>query len=128
MTVDRIKRTAVLAWLLATAACAPGSDRGPFDLVVTGGRVVDPASGLDAVRHLGVRDGRIAAISETPLEGAATIEATGLVVVPGFIDLHAHGQDDENYRLFAQMGVTTVLELEVGTGDVDAWYAEPARR
>jgi N-acyl-D-aspartate/D-glutamate deacylase len=52
------------------------------------------------------------------------IDARGLVVSPGFIDLHQHGQDEENYRFKAMDGVTTALELEVGTGDVDAWYAQ----
>lgn len=124
MVRNRIRRILALAGLLgAASACAAGPGGGPFDVVIAGGRVVDPASGLDAVRHLGLSDGRIAAISETPLSGADTLDAAGLVVAPGFIDLHAHGQDDENYRNFAQMGVTTVLELEVGTGDVAAWYA-----
>ena len=53
-----------------------------------------------------------------------TIDATGLVVAPGFIDLHSHGQDAENYRYKAMDGVTTALELEIGVGDIDGWYAE----
>ena len=105
---------------------APGS--GPFDLVVANGRVMDPESGLDAVRHIGVRDGRIDAVSERPLEGRETIDASGLVVAPGFIDLHVHGHDAENDRVKVLDGVTTALELEIGTADVDAWYAARAGR
>lgn len=101
------------------AALASGQT---FDTVIAGGRVMDPLSSLDAVRHIGIRAGKIAAISATPLKGAKTIDAKGLVVAPGFIDLHAHGQDDENYRFQARDGVTTALELEVGTGDVEGWY------
>jgi N-acyl-D-aspartate/D-glutamate deacylase len=71
-----------------------------------------------------VQDGRIAAISERPLEGRTVLDARGHVVAPGFIDLHAHGQDAENYRLFALDGVTTALEMEIGTEDVARWYAE----
>ena len=41
---------------------------------------------------------------------------------PVFIDLHQHGQDEENYRFKTMDGMTTALELEVGTGDIDAWY------
>ena len=95
-----------------------------YDLVVQGGRVMDPESGLDAVRNLGIRDGRIAEISASTLVGERTVVATDLVVAPGFIDLHAHGQSEEEFRLMAQDGVTTAFELEVGTGDVSAWYRE----
>lgn len=95
-----------------------------FDWVVRGGRVMDPESGLDAVRHVGIRNGVIAAISATPLQGKQTIDAAGLVVAPGFIDLHAHGQDAENHSLQARDGVTTALELEIGTGDIRRWYAD----
>jgi len=63
-----------------------------FDLIVANGRVVDPESGLDAVRHVGIRAGKIVTISADPLAGRTTIDASGLVVAPGFIDLHAHGQ------------------------------------
>ena len=93
-----------------------------YDLVIRNGRVIDPESGLDAVRHLGISAGKIQAVSAAPLEGRATIDATGLVVAPGFIDLHSHGQDTENYRYKAMDGVTTALEMEVGVADVDAWY------
>ncbi len=94
-----------------------------FDLVIRSGRVVDSASGLDAVRHLGIRNGAIAAISEQPLQGRTVIDAGGLVVAPGFIDLHSHGQTPENYRFKAMDGVTTALELEVGISPVSSWYA-----
>ena len=95
------------------------------ELVLRGGRVMDPESGTDAQRDLGISAGRIRAVEGIwggGLRGADEIDATGLVVAPGFIDLHAHGQDEENYRLQAQDGVTTSLELEVGTADVDGWY------
>ena len=94
-----------------------------FDLVIANGRVVDPESGLDAVRYVGVRGATIAEISINRLEGRTVIDATGLVVSPGFIDLHAHGQTAETYRFQARDGVTTSLELEVGAGDISAWYA-----
>ena len=95
-----------------------------YDLVIANGRVVDPESGLDAVRHIGIRAGKIATISDTPLAGQQQIDASGLVVAPGFIDLHSHGQTDETYRCQALDGVTTAFELEVGTADIDRWYAE----
>ena len=94
------------------------------DLVIKGGRVIDPESGLDAIRNLGVTAGRIDVITDADLAGDETIDATGMVVAPGFIDLHSHGQDHENYVVQALDGVTTALELEVGAGDIDAWYEE----
>ena len=109
--------------LLTMAAC--GGDIPPtYDLVVANGRVMDPASGVDGVRHVGILDGMIAEVSETTLEGRRVIDAGGLVVAPGFIDLHEHGQAEEAYGLMVRDGVTTAFELEVGTGDVAAWYAE----
>ena len=93
-----------------------------FDLVVANGRVMDPASNLDAVRYVGIRAGKIAAVSETPLRGKATVDARGLVVSPGFIDLHSHGQTPENYGFKARDGVTTALEMEVGVSPVTPWY------
>src|SRR5216683_1122485 len=94
-----------------------------YDVVIANGRVMDPESGLDAVRNVGIRGAKIMAISSSPLEGKQTIDAQGLVVAPGFIDLHEHGQEPRNYQFQAHDGVTTSLELEVGTADVDQWYA-----
>ncbi len=95
-----------------------------YDLVLANGRVMDPASGLDGVRNVGIRAGKIAAVSTAPLTGRSTIDVTGLVVAPGFIDLHSHGQTPENYRFKARDGVTTALEMEVGVSPVAPWYAE----
>jgi len=95
-----------------------------YDRVIVGGRVMDPASNLDAIRNIGLVGGRIAVISGGAIRGRDTIDARGLVVAPGFIDLHAHGQTAETYRYYALDGVTTALELEVGTADVAAWYSE----
>jgi N-acyl-D-aspartate/D-glutamate deacylase len=100
----------------------------PFDLVINNGRVMDPASNLDAVRHVGIRGGKIAEISQIPLTAKRTIDATGLVVAPGFIDLHSHGQTPENYRFKARDGVTMALEMEVGVSPVASWYKERVGR
>ncbi len=108
---------------LSAAKHAAGREQA-FDLVISNGRVMDPESGLDAVRNVGIRGGKIRAISARPLIGKVLLDAKGLVVAPGFIDLHQHGQDAENYAAKAADGVTTALELEVGVGDVDRWYAE----
>jgi N-acyl-D-aspartate/D-glutamate deacylase len=113
---------AALALGLSVAAAAVAAQ--DFELVIVKGRVVDPESGLDAVRSVGIRGGKVTAISDGVLTGRQTIDASGLVVSPGVIDLHEHGQTDETYRYEAADGVTTSFELEVGTGDVDRWYGE----
>ncbi len=95
-----------------------------YDLVVRGGRVMDPESGLDTVRDVGIADGEVRAISEEALQSRDTIDARGLVVTAGFIDMHTHGQDEESYEVQARDGVTTALELEAGVIDVNDWYAE----
>ena len=100
------------------------SSQAAYDLVILNGRVIDPESKTDAIRNLGLSNGVIRAITSTKLEGRMMIDARGLVIAPGFIDLHQHGQDEENYRFKAMDGVTTALELEVGTGDIDAWYTQ----
>jgi dihydroorotase len=95
-----------------------------FDTVILNGLVMDPESGLNNISHIGISAGKIMVISEDSLIGKKTIDATGLVISPGFIDLHAHGQNNESFELMVQDGVTTAFELEVGTWDVDNWYKE----
>jgi N-acyl-D-aspartate/D-glutamate deacylase len=89
-----------------------------FDLVIEGGRVIDPETGLDGVRNVGIRDGKIVRVSAEALSGRRVVHAGGLVVAPGFIDLHQHGQDMASQRVKALDGVTTALELEIGAPDV----------
>jgi N-acyl-D-aspartate/D-glutamate deacylase len=120
-----------LVWSLL-AGCQPQASEPQlvYDTVILHGRVMDPETNLDAVRNVGLRGGQIAAITDGPLVGRSTIEARNLVVAPGFVDLHSHGdtfsvdRDLENLALKAADGVTSSLELEVGTGDVDRWYHE----
>ena len=115
-----------LLCLVVALTLAFSSTAEVYDLVILNGRVIDPESKTDAVRNLGVANGKIKAISRARLSGSTVIDAHGLVVSPGFIDLHQHGQNEENFRFKALDGVTSALELEVGTGDVDRWYAERA--
>ncbi len=89
-----------------------------YDLVLEGGRVMDPETGLDAVRNVGVQDGRIIRISADELSGKRVLHAQGLVVAPGFIDLHQHGQDLASQGVKALDGVTSALELEIGAPNV----------
>lgn len=92
-----------------------------YDLVIQGGRVIDPETGLDAVRNVGISQGRIRKISAENLEGKRVISARGLIVAPGFIDLHQHAEDIASQRVKALDGVTTALEMEIGKPDVAAF-------
>ncbi|MEP6508716.1 MAG: amidohydrolase family protein, partial [Gemmatimonadales bacterium] len=93
-----------------------------YDMVIVNGRVMDPASGLDSLRNVGITGGMIRTVTSQSLQGRDTIDARGMVVAPGFIDLHQHAQDTAGYRVEVLDGTTTALELEGGTLDVDAWY------
>jgi hypothetical protein len=85
---------------------------------------MDPETGVDAVRNVGINQKSIVRISAEPLQGKRTLDARGLVVAPGFIDLHQHGQDLESQRVKAMDGVTTALELEIGKPDVETFLKQ----
>jgi len=93
-----------------------------FDLVILGGRVMDPETDFDAVRNVGIKDGKIGLITEEDISGKDTIDAAGLVVAPGFIDTHFHALDGLSVKMGARDGVTTGMDLEIGAIFVDAWY------
>ncbi|NGZ14659.1 amidohydrolase family protein [Vibrio aestuarianus] len=103
------------------------NEKGPFDVVIINGRVVDPETGLDAVRNVGIKGDRIAAVSTDKLEGTKVIDATGLVVAPGFVDIHAHGQQLPAARAQAFDGVTTALEMESGLLPIGKFYDDTAK-
>ena len=108
----------LIFFLFFLVLSAPIVSAQQYDLVLEGGRVMDPETDLDAVRNVGIRDGKIVRISSEALSGRRVIQAVGLVVAPGFIDLHQHGQEMESQRVKALDGVTTALELEIGAPDV----------
>ncbi|WP_299476996.1 amidohydrolase family protein [uncultured Roseibium sp.] len=116
-----VRTVAPIAFLLASCLSVSAAD-----IVINNGRVIDPESGLDAIRNVAIEDGKIVAISEFPLDGETIVDATGKVVSPGFIDLHAHGQNIGDYRMQAMQGVTTALELESGVLPIGEWYASQA--
>ena len=111
-------RKLIFTLLLLAAFATILSAQQQYDVVVEGGRVMDPETGLDAVRNVGIRDGKIVRIASETLSGRRVIHAGGLVVAPGFIDLHQHGQDLASQSVKALDGVTTALELEIGAPDV----------
>jgi Amidohydrolase family len=97
------------------------------DLVLAGGRVVDPETGFDRVCDVGIDGDSVAAVGYR-LDGATTVDVGGLVVAPGFVDLHSHAQTLPGRRLQACDGVTTALDLEDGRAPVEIAYAREAKR
>jgi N-acyl-D-aspartate/D-glutamate deacylase len=110
------KRSLAVGCLLF-AALAGAAD---YDLVLRGGRVIDPETGRDGIYDVGLAGGRIAAVSAGALAGAEELDVSGLVVAPGFIDLHSHSPTPLGFRYQALDGVTTSLELEAGAFPVKA--------
>jgi len=116
----------VLAVLLACPMLAPAQ---PADLIIRNGRVIDPESGLDEVRTVVVSGGQIIDVTSTDVaaeriaESTTVIDASGLVVAPGFIDLHVHGHSDQAREYQVRDGVTTALELEWGYGEIASFLA-----
>src|SRR6202034_1485499 len=111
-------RTIILLASLFFAATAFAQS---YDTVLQGGRVMDPETGVDAVRNVGITQGRIMRISSEPLTGKRVLDAKGLIVAPGFIDLHQHGQDVASSRLKAFDRFTRALKGKIGVQDVAAF-------
>ena len=97
-------------------------DNVQYDIVLAGGRVIDPETKLDAIRNVGIIQNRIAQISSEPLQGKEVIDVSGLVVAPGFIDLHVHGRTNVEQEYQLHDGVTTALDLEWGVENLGMWY------
>ncbi|MDA9368066.1 amidohydrolase family protein [Flavobacteriaceae bacterium] len=107
-------------FVFVTPAVTAQSDN-TFDLVIHAGRVIDPETQLDARRDIGIRGGRIVAVSETPLTGTQTIDASGQTVSPGFIDIHTHSPTLLGQHLSLHDGITSQLDLEMGAWPVSAY-------
>lgn len=120
----------IVRYLCATiflgVAAQPALAAPKLEIAINNGRVIDPETGLDAIRSIGIRDGRVVTISRRPLDAARRIDASGLVVAPGFIDVHSHAMTIPSAWMQAHDGVTTALELEIGAWPVGASYARMA--
>src|SRR5688500_19969343 len=114
-----LRTLAFVALYLAAAIMLPAQQ--PYDLVITGGRVIDPVSGVDGIRHIGIRGDRIADISAASLTGRDAIDATGLVVAPGFIDFSRHAHGNISFQFSASVAVTSTFELEFRCNDITVW-------
>lgn len=112
----------MIVCLVLTLALAVPAAAANYDLVIKNGRVMDPETKLDAVRNVGIKNGRIQTITDQKLTGTETIDAKGMVVAPGFIDIHSHGQGPYDFKLKLRDGVTSVLEIEAGAYPVEDYY------
>jgi N-acyl-D-glutamate deacylase len=124
--VQRIISSAMLICAVSSFATVAAAE--DYDLVILSGRVMDPETKYDAIANVGVQDGKIAVITGHAITGRETVDATGHVVAPGFIDIHAHGQNIGDYRMQAMQGVTTMLELESGVLPISEWYDKQAQK
>jgi N-acyl-D-aspartate/D-glutamate deacylase len=97
-----------------------------WEVVLRGGRVIDPESGFDAVADVAIGQGRVAEIGTGLATAPFEVDVAGLVVTAGFVDLHSHVQDLASLRLRVLDGVTTALELEAGASPVAAAYRAAA--
>ena len=113
-----------VAMYAADEAKAKAQSQGEYDVVILNGRVMDPETKFDGVRNVGIKDGIIKTITKEKIEGKETIDATGLVVAPGFIDTHIHGITKLGRKLLLLDGVTTALATEFGVLDIDKFYDE----
>ncbi len=112
----------ILAAVVLVALVAAPISAQDYDVVILNGRVMDPETGFDAVANVGIDNGWITAITSEAIEGAETIDATGHVVAPGFIDLHFHSLDLFAVKLGMRDGVTTGMDFEFGAWPIDKWY------
>lgn len=109
-TIDQVATGPVDPPALAGAAPEPAAGH-VFETVIAGGRVIDPETGFDETANVGIDGGAIAAISRSPLEGQQTIDASGRVVAPGFIDILSYEPNPYGIWFKVGDGVTTNLGM-----------------
>jgi len=102
----------------------PGALSGAaYDLIIHGGRVIDGMGNPAFHADIAVQNGRIAAVGRLESKDAKSVlDASGLVVAPGFIDVHTHAEDILELPLgenFARMGVTTIIAGNCGSSETD---------
>ncbi len=116
----KLKASVTLASAIALGACNI-SNAETYDLVISGARVVDPETKLDQITNIGISGKEISVITSEDIKGKLEIDATGLIAAPGFIDVHAHGQDPYSEKVSLFDGRTTQLDLEAGALPVSTY-------
>jgi len=121
---DRIPLAVITLVMLLTSLISSNVFAETYDVVINNGRVMDPETNFDGVRNVGIKGGQIVIITEGEISGKETIDATGHVVAPGFIEGHQHATDPFSRKVFLRDGLTTQMDFEAGAGDIAKWYAE----
>jgi N-acyl-D-amino-acid deacylase len=131
----RLRRLACVATIVAVAVAARSSivaQTARYDVVIAGGTIVDGTGRGGFVASVGVKNGKVAAIGQIPRsQGAQVIDAAGLVVAPGFIDVHTHADnlvERPAAANFVRMGVTTIVAGNCGGSALDVGAALAALR
>ena len=122
-------KTPLLALCLALPLAAAAAD---YDLLITNARIVDGTGAAATTGSVGIKDGRIVAVGQASGEALETLDAGGLVLAPGFIDVHTHSENickNPAAENFLRMGVTTIVTGNCGTSrtDVAAFFDEISR-
>ncbi|MCK0155465.1 amidohydrolase family protein [Alcanivorax sp. S6407] len=118
------QRHLLIGILLMSVMGAMPAMAADYDVVINNGRVMDPETNFDGVRNVGIKDGKIVAITKDAIKGKETINAKGHVVAPGFIEGHQHATDQFSRKVNLRDGLTTQMDFESGAGDIAKWYAE----
>ncbi|HDZ9270610.1 TPA: hypothetical protein RUZ20_003154 [Vibrio cholerae] len=119
----KLKLTALSLMAVLGTAISFSAVSETYDVVINNGRVMDPETNFDAVRNVGVKDGKIVVITEDAIKGKQVINAKNHVVAPGFIEGHQHGTDPFTRKVNLRDGLTTQMDFEAGAGDIAKWYA-----
>ena len=124
MNVKDYRRHLIATLILSALLLQVSIGQDNYDVVIIGGRVMDPETNFDAVRNVGIRDGKITIITEEQIRGSEVINAEGHVVCPGFIEGHQHATDAFSRKVALRDGLTTMMDFEAGIDDVDNWYRQ----
>jgi N-acyl-D-aspartate/D-glutamate deacylase len=124
-----VKLSALVTFLVVfTSVTIAFAQQEQYDLVINNGRVINPESKLDSVLNIGIRGGMIEALTPHQLRGKQTINARGLVVAPGFIDILSYNPNPTGVWNKLADGVTTNLAMHGGTSNPRIWYANYERQ
>ena len=93
-----------------------------YDIAIINGRVMDPECNFDGQRNVGIKGNRISVITQGEIKGKRTIDASGHVVAPGFINTHNHAFSGFDQKMMAHDGITTLLDTEAGVSNAKIFY------